>query len=98
MLVTGGPDQRKHHNTLSRYPSKLEVTALLATKAHHDPSANDNTTDPEPSDDDDEDLEINNNFIPLVNSSAGAHPRVPKAPTSAAWKRKTFIPHKAPSH
>ena len=87
----------KHHNTLSRYPSKLEVTALLAAKAHQDPSADDNATNPEPSDDNDEDPEINNNFVPPVSDSAGARPCIPKAPASAAQKRKTFIPRKTPS-
>ena len=87
----------KLHNTLSRYPSKLEVTALLAAKVHQDPSADDAITDPEPSDDDDyEDSEVNNNFAPPVSSSVGARPHAPKAPASAARKRKTFIPRKTP--
>ena len=89
----------KLHNTLSRYPSKLEVTALLAAKAHQNPSADDTITDPEPSDDDDyEDSEINNNCAPPVSDSVGARPRAPQAPASAARKRKTFIPRKTPSH
>ena len=91
---------RKLHNTLARYPSRLEATALLAVKAHQGPSGDDTSTDPEPSDDDDEedeDSEINNNFAPLVSESVGARPRTPKAPASAARKRKTFTPRKTPS-
>ena len=42
---------RKHHNTLSHYPSKYKITALLATKAKCDLSTTDNIPDSEPSED-----------------------------------------------
>ena len=92
------PPQAPQHT--QPYPSKLEITALLDVKAHQGPSTDDTSTDPESSDDDDEeedDSEINNNFAPPANSSIGARPRAPKAPASAARKRKTFIPRKTPS-